>query len=141
MRNKPYMEKHSPDRKVNEKVAQAVRERASEQEIPCAVAFEIAETMKVSAAEVGFALDVLVTKIVKCQLGLFGYKPNKRMVQAAESVSPELEKAIRNFLTDGRLPCAVAWDLAKQFGLRKMQVSAACESLGIKISACQLGSF
>lgn len=141
MKDKPYIEKHSPDRKVNAKVAQAVRERAPEQEIPCAVAFEIAETMKVSPGEVGFALDVLETKIIKCQLGLFGYKPNKRMVRAAESVSPELEKAIRNSLTGGRLPCGVAWNLAKQFGLRKMQVSAACETLGIKISACQLGSF
>jgi hypothetical protein len=141
MRDKPYTEKHSPDRKVNEKVAQAVRESAPEQEIPCAVAFKIAETMKVSPAEVGFALDVLGTKIIKCQLGLFGYKPNKRMVQAAENVPQELEKAIRNSLTDGRLPCAVSWNLAERFGLRKMQVSAACETLGIKISACQLGSF
>ena len=136
-----YADKHSPGRKVNEKLAEAVREKAPEKEIPCAVAFKIAETMKVAPAEVGFTLDVLDIKTIKCQLGLFGYKPNKRMVEAAESVPAELEKAIRNSLKNGRLPCAVAWELAEQFGIRKMQVSAACETLGIKISACQLGSF
>jgi hypothetical protein len=141
MSHKNYAEKHSPDRKVNEKLAQALREKALDREIPCALAFNIAETMKVSPAEVGFTLDMLEIKTIKCQLGLFGYKPNKRIVQAADNVSPELEEAIRNSLTNGRLPCAVAWELAERFGLRKMQVSAACETLGIKISACQLGSF
>jgi hypothetical protein len=141
MSHKNYTEKHSPDRKVNEKLTEAVREKAPEHEIPCAVAFKIAETMKVPPAEVGFTLDVLEIKTIKCQLGLFGYKPNKRMVEAAENVSTELEKAIRNSLKNGRLPCAVAWKLAEQFGIRKMQVSAACETLGIKISVCQLGSF
>jgi hypothetical protein len=83
----------------------------------------------------------LGAKVVKCQLGLYGYKPNKRIVKPAEAVSPDLEKAVRDALQNGRLPCAAAWEVAERLGLRKMEVSAACETLGIKISACQLGSF
>lgn len=138
---KDFSKKHPPDKKVNELLAQAVRAQAPEGEIACAIAFEIAKERNASPGEVGFTLDKLGVKVVKCQLGLYGYKPNKRIVKPAETVSPELEKAIRNSLNNSRLPCAPAWEVAERLGLRKMEVSAACETLGIKISACQLGSF
>jgi hypothetical protein len=138
---KELSKKHSPDKKVNEEVAAAAKARVKDGEVPCAVAFSIAEDMKVSPAEVGFTLDMVDIRVVKCQLGLYGYKPNKRIVKPAERVSPELEKAIRDALANGRLPCLHAWQIAERFGLRKMEVSSACETLGIKISACQLGSF
>jgi hypothetical protein len=138
---KDFSKKHSPDKKVNDQLARTVKARAPEGEIPCAVAFSIAEETNVSPAEVGFTLDVLGIRVIKCQLGLYGYKPNKRIVEPAEKVSPDLEKAIRAALTNSRLPCAAAWQIAERFGLRKMEVSSACETLGIKISACQLGSF
>jgi hypothetical protein len=141
MSRKDFSKKHPPGKKVIDSLAQAVRAHAPEGEIPCAVAFEISKNEIVSPGEVGFTLDKLGVKVVKCQLGLYGYKPNKRIVKAAESVSPELEKAIRNSLNNSRLPCAIAWELAELLGLRKLEVSAACETLGIKISECQLGSF
>jgi hypothetical protein len=138
---KDFSKKHSPDKKVNDQLAGTVKARAPEGEIPCAVAFSIGEEMNTPPGEVGFTLDALGVKVVKCQLGLYGYKPNKRIVKPAERVSPDLEKAIRDSLINGRLPCAAAWQLAERFRLRKMEVSSACETLGIKISACQLGSF
>jgi hypothetical protein len=141
MSEKDFSKKHPPDRKVNDEVAGAVKARVQDGELPCAVAFSIAEETKVSPEEVGFTLDMLGVRVVKCQLGLYGYKPGKRIVQPAEKVSPDLEKAIRASLTNGRLPCAAAWQLAKHFGIRKMEVSSACEALRIKVSACQLGSF
>jgi hypothetical protein len=141
MSQKDFSKKHSPDKKVNEELAKAVKARAKEGEIPCAVAFSIAEELNVPPREVGFTLDMSSIKLVKCQLGLFGYKPVKRIVKRAEKVPPDLEKAIRASLIEGRLPCATAWGLAEQFGLRRMEVSSACENLGVKISACQLGSF
>ena len=141
MSQKDFSKKHPPDRKVNDLLAEAVRARAAQGEIPCAVAFEIAEERNASPEEVGFTLDKLGVKVVKCQLGLYGYKPEKRIVKPAETVSLELEKAIRNALNNSRLPCAAAWEIAKRLGLRKMEVSSTCETMGIKISACQLGSF
>jgi len=141
MSEKDFAKKHPPDRKVDARVAEAVKTRAREGEIPCAVAFSIAEETGVPPEEVGFTMDMLGIRAVKCQLGLYGYTPNKRIVKPAERVEPDLEKAIRGALIGGRLPCAAAWELAERFGLRKMEVSSACESLGIKISSCQLGSF
>jgi hypothetical protein len=141
MSEKELSKKHPPDRKVNEEVAAAVKARVKDGELPCAVAFSIADEMKVAPAEVGFTLDMLAIRLVKCQLGLYGYKPNKRIVKPAERVSPDLEKAIRDALVNGRLPCLHAWQITERFGLRKMEVSSACETLGVKISACQLGSF
>lgn len=141
MSGKDFSKKHPPDKQVNEALARTVKARARDGEIPCPVAFEIARAESVPPAEVGFTMDKLGLKVVKCQLGLYGYKPEKRIVKAAETVSPELEKAIRSSLDNARLPCAAAWEVAKRLGLRKMEVSAACETLGIKISECQLGSF
>ncbi len=40
-------------------------------QLPCAVAFKIAEKSKVSIGEVGKAADKLGIRIVKCQLGCF----------------------------------------------------------------------
>jgi hypothetical protein len=141
MSQKDFSKKHPPDKKLDESLARAVRARAQEGEIPCAVAFEIAKEKDAPPGEVGFTLDALGVKVVKCQLGLDGYKPDKRIVKPAETVSSELEEAVRDSLNTGRLPCAAAWSIAERLRLRKMEVSAACETLGIKISACQLGSF
>jgi hypothetical protein len=141
MSEKDFGKKHPPDRKVNARVAEAVKARVQEGEIPCAVAFSVAEETGVPPEEVGFTMDMLGIRVVKCQLGLYGYKPYKRIVKPAERVESGLEKAIRASLTNGRLPCAAAWEIAERFGLRKMEVSSSCEALGIKISSCQLGSF
>ena len=133
--------KHSPDRKMNERVAAAVKSKAKDGTMACALAFEIAESLGVPVEEVGFTLDSLEVSLVKCQLGLFGYGPARRIVKPAETVPPDLEKAIRESLLNNRLPCASAWALAEKRRLRKMDISSACETLGIKIGPCQLGTF
>jgi len=136
-----YKKKHPADRRPPDKILEAVRQRAKENEMPCAVAFDIARDLNVQPSEVGFALDYSEIRLVKCQLGLFGYKPQKSIVSPSSSVSQDLEKDIKVRLKNGRLPCKEAWALASERGLRKMEVSSACEALGIKISECQLGAF
>jgi hypothetical protein len=134
-------EKHPSGRKADPRIAQAIRKRAIDNEVPCAVAFDIANQYKTSPDEVGFTIDDLKIRIVKCQLGLYGYQPKKKIVEPAESVPPRLKETIDKALVNGRLACRTAWDIADRLGLRKMAVSAACEALGIKITACQLGAF
>ncbi len=56
---------------VEEKVLEAVKDRADEGRIACAVALRLAEELKVPAAEVGKAANALNVKIVKCSLGCF----------------------------------------------------------------------
>lgn len=136
-----YAKKHPSSRKIDEKVAEAVKGLISEGKISCAAAFKIASDLKVSPLEVGFTIDALENPITKCQLGLFGYTSHKKIVKPAESVPSALEDAIRQALTNDRLSCSAAWEIAERHGLGKMDVTAACEALKIKISSCQLGTF
>ncbi len=84
--------------------------------------------------------DRLKIRLTKCQLGLFGYTPEKKIVKPAAEVNDTLKAAIEGAMVDERLPCAAAWDIAAQAGISKMALSAVCEALGIKVKPCQLGA-
>ncbi len=124
-----------------ERVEAAVQEEAKEGMLRCAAAFRIAEALGVSPAVVGKAANDLNVHLSRCQLGLFGYGEPRSVVTPAESVSPELEQAIREGLILGRLPCPVAWAIAARFRMPKLHVSNAVEKLGVRMSGCQLGAF
>jgi hypothetical protein len=136
-----YGAKHPGGVVVAKEITDAVKKRSRQGALTCPLAFKIAGELAVPPGEVGKAMDLLEINIVKCQLGLFGYSPVRRIIQPAESVSEELEAAIRKAMTDGRLPCAAAFRVAADFKLAKIRVSSACEKLKIRISACQLGAF
>lgn len=136
-----FAKKHPSDKKVNPAIPEKVKEKVSGDDITCAAAHGIAEALEVSPSEVGTAVDLMEIRIVKCQLGLFGYSPQKRIVEPADSVAPELEQAIRAGLVNDRLPCATSWKIAEDMGLGRMEVAAACEALEIKVTPCQLGAF
>ncbi|MCK4728302.1 MAG: hypothetical protein KAT27_05220 [Desulfobacterales bacterium] len=134
------MNRNGPGAVVDPVLRDALLKRAAEGKLPCAVAFDVAKRLGVLPDAVGRAADLLELRLVKCQLGLFGYRPRKS-VKPAASKTPELEKAILAGLLNDRLPCKTAWDTAKQFGIHKMKVSAACDAMRIKIRPCQLGAF
>lgn len=136
-----YAKKHPADRKVKTEIVQAVRQKASDGEISCSAAHKIATDSDVPAKEVGFVIDYFEIRIVKCQLGLYGYRPEKKVVKPAKAVSKALEVAIKGSLIEERLSCIAAWDIAERFGIARMDVSSACETLKIKIFNCQLGAF
>jgi len=136
-----YAQKHSQEIKVEDSLKQEVQQAAKENNVACSDAEEIAGRKAVALGEVGIALDLLNINIIECQLGLFGYSPQKKIVQPAKEIASELKQSINDALSDGRLPCAVAWAIAKQLNLPRMKVSAACEALKIKIKPCQLGAF
>jgi hypothetical protein len=136
-----YGSKHPGGIVVAKEITEAVKKRSRQGALTCPLAFKIAGELSVPPGEVGKAMDLLEINIVKCQLGLFGYSPVRRIVQPAESVSEELETALRKAMIDGRLPCAEIFRIAGAFKLAKIRVSAACEKLKIRISACQLGAF
>ena len=133
--------KHPGGIVVANEITEAVKKRSRQGALTCPLAFKIAGELVVLPGEVGKAMDVLEINIVKCQLGLFGYSPVRRIVQPAESVPEELEAAIRKALKDDRLPCAEIFRIAGEFKLAKIRVSGACEKLKIRISTCQLGAF
>lgn len=139
----PLSSKHgrkSPD-EVDPDIRASLERSAAKGELPCAVAFRLAAELRKPPSAIGEAADLLGIRLVKCQLGLFGYIPEKKIVAAAAAVDPGLEDAIRGRLEDGRLPCKAAWSLAEDFRMTRMGVSAACEALGLKVKPCQLGAF
>jgi hypothetical protein len=136
-----YSKKHSVGREMNESIVNAIKDKVSDQKLTCAAAFKIADTCGTTAGEVGFTLDMLEIRIIRCQMGIFGYEPEKKAVKPMDSVPEELENAVREKLIKGKLTCAAAWGIAKVLNIPKMKVSSACETLGIKIKPCQLGAF
>ena len=54
-----------------DKVIEAIRQRAEDDRIPCAVCFQIAEEYEIPKRELGELLNELEIKVVQCQLGLF----------------------------------------------------------------------
>ena len=130
----------SPD-SLDAALKDALQRQTREGELPCAVAFKLASDLGRTPSDIGEAADLLGIRLVKCQLGVFGYSPVKKIVQAAPETSPAIETAIREKLENGRLSCRRAWEIAAAFQVPKMAVSAACEAMQIKIKPCQLGAF
>ena len=128
-----------------ETLSQAIRAALVGGQLPCAEAFRIAHELGVAPAEVGRAADELGIRISRCQLGLFGYGPKAegrhRIVQPLPEVPPRLSDEMLQRLVEGRLPCAVAWQIARRLGLARLEVSGATEALKIRVSCCQLGCF
>lgn len=119
----------------------AIKKRSTDGTLSCALCFMVAEDVDVRPEEVGYALDLMNIPITKCQLGLFGNSPVSKIVQKAEAVPDEMEQAIRQMLENNRLKCLCSWEIAAKFSIPKIKVSSVCETLGIKISSCQLGAF
>jgi hypothetical protein len=137
-----YAAKHAKGGSPDEKIVAALRAKIADGELACAAAERISGELGVAMAEVGRTADLLEVRIGHCQLGLFGYDaPGGRTVRPAEGVEPGLEAAIRGRLSNGRLPCIAAWEIAAERKIPRLNVSSACETLKIKVKPCQLGAF
>ena len=137
-----YAAKHPGGKTPDSAVQKSVQDAAKNGNITCVAAHRIAAACGTPPAEVGFTIDYNEYRITRSQLGLFGYAPEKRLVTPAETVSDELEQVLRSSLNErGRLTCSRAWEIAEAQGIKRIDVSAACEKLEIRITACQLGAF
>jgi hypothetical protein len=139
-----YALKHPPGMKPNEQIAKAIREKSSGGELGCGMAEKISKELKIKMSKVGITADLLEMKIKKCQLGLFGWdkKSNHgKDIRAADSVSVEMKSALEEVTKNGAVTCAGAWGIADRLGVERKAVSAACDTLGLKIRVCQLGAF
>ena len=84
---------------------------------------------------------LLELRVVECQMGLFGYAPEKRTVKPAPEIPAELRERIEKATVSGRITCAACWKIARDLGVEKMTVSCACEAMGLKVKNCQIGAF
>lgn len=136
-----FSEKYGPDEIPDPLIKEQILKRTQKDEIACAVAFEIADKLGVKPSEVGKTADLLEYRLVKCQLGLFGYKPGHSIVEAKLPENDKIVDAIKEFMVNDRLPCKTAWEIASRFDVHKLTISSACEALKVKIKPCQLGAF
>ena len=136
-----YAAKHPAGTELNSRIAEQIKAYAVDGRISCAAAHKIAEDLQVSAREVGVTIDLLEIRINLCQLGLFGRSREGKIVVPAKEVSPKVQQALEEALDEKGLSCFAAWKLAEQFAMTRLEISSACEALGIKLSRCQLGTF
>jgi hypothetical protein len=54
-----------------EQVIEAIKKKAKEDRIPCAVCFQIAEEYGIPKREIGQLVNELGIKVIQCQLGMF----------------------------------------------------------------------
>jgi hypothetical protein len=52
-----------------------------------------------------------------------------------------MEEAILAKAKDGRLPCALSFKLAEEFGISNKEMGKILNEMKVKISQCQLGCF
>ena len=143
MKKKPpqgYAAKHE-DVQLDADLARALEDAREADGVSCEKAHAVAHQLNKDPHEAGRTLDLQNRPIIRCQLGLFGYTPHKRIVKPARELAPDLADEIRAARVDGRLPCRAAWEIADRRGIERLKVAEACEALKIKIGACQLGAF
>ncbi|HOS40443.1 MAG TPA: hypothetical protein PLG31_11960 [Spirochaetota bacterium] len=132
--------RHGEDAPAAE-IMDAVANGARDGKIACTAAEAIATRLSVAPDEVGRAIDLAELKISACQLGLFGYGKGVKLIKPAESVAEDLAGEIRAAATDGRIACTDVWAIADRRGMTRLDAACACDALGLKIAACQLGAF
>jgi hypothetical protein len=136
-----YSTKHPEGTPHDPSIAAALEEVAKDGRLTCAAAHEVATRLGVAPAEIGKTADLLELRVIECQMGLFGYSPEKRIVKPAERISDELRAGIEKATAEGRITCAACWKIARDLGLEKMAVSSTCEAMGLKVKNCQIGAF
>lgn len=138
-----YSAKHPAGTTYEPDIAAAIKEKADNGRISCTAAHGLAADFGVTPSEIGKTVDLLEYRIIKCQLGLFGYSPEKKITTALEDMPDALRDQLQESGSagNGRISCSVCWEIAKMLNIGKMTVSSACESLGLKIGPCQLGAF
>lgn len=136
-----YGAKHPDGAEPDPAIAVALEKAATNKRMTCSEAHDVAHQLDVQTPEVGKTIDLLEYRIIECQMGLFGYEPDKKILVAADLVSDELRDLLQTAAADGQVSCASCWGIAGALGVEKMAVAAACERLGLKIKPCQLGAF
>jgi hypothetical protein len=140
-KGKTFSVKHNPNLLPDPRIEREMCKQAINRKIPCALAFEIARVLGMTTMEVGQTADLMNIAVVKCQLGLFGYQPENKIIKAEDTSNRALKEAIVESAENNRLSCESAWQIAKQFNINKLAVGNISQANGIQIKTCQLGAF
>lgn len=135
-----YAAKHT-GRKSDPQISEKLGKLSKQGCITCAQAHRLAADLGVLPREIGVQTDLLELRIMQCQLGLFGYEPEKKRIDPSIEVTDDLWEAIETRSRDERISCAECWDIALALKKTRLVLGSACEKLGVRIKPCQLGAF
>ena len=129
-----------------EEIAEQLREtQAEDGRVSCPAMHAIARRLGVDPAVVGKTCTELGIRASDCQLGLFGHgllrEGKGRVVRSDVEVSDELAARIRAAAPDGRISCAELWKIASEFKVPRLFLGSVAETIGVKITPCQLSFF
>jgi len=136
-----YAKKHPEGTTLQPEIAEALKSKQTDGKISCAAAHAVADQLNISPAEVGITIDLMEYRLLKCQLGMYGYDAEKPITIPLKDSFPQLEEKIRQAAVNNRISCKACWDIADASGEKRLTAAKICESLKIKISPCQLGAF
>ena len=140
-KKQPFSKKHDPDLRPDPGVEKELKKQAKGNEISCTQAFAIAKSLNVEPQEVGRTADLMDISLMKCQMGIFGFKPNNKIIKAEDTTDQSLKDALIGSVENNRLSCKKAWQIANQFNISKLKVCNVSQANGIQIGGCQLGAF
>lgn len=109
-------------------------------QLPCPTAFKIARECRVTPKQIGETVDTLGVRLVECQLGCFMYTGTEENA-SIEHLNKTLQDKLTDSLVNDRLPCAVAFEIARELKTSRREVGRTADALGFRISSCQLGCF
>ena len=118
-----------------------VRDSLTNDYLPCAIAFKIAEDMRVPVVAVGQLADKIGHRITGCQLGCFKVDKTPRDDVRPEDIDEQVLTEVVALDSRGELTCAAVFDLAGRFGMKPLAIADAANLKHLKIRHCQLGCF
>ncbi len=129
----------------SEKISEMIAIYPEKGKLPCAVAHYIAAYLTLDPNEVGRVATQIGTRLYQCQLGLFGYgrkgKSEYKITGRKVEVDQEVLDLINAHVANGRISCAMLWEIADTKGIIRAEAGNVADALGIKVTPCQLGAF
>ncbi|MBA3011149.1 MAG: hypothetical protein KKF12_14150 [Proteobacteria bacterium] len=135
-----YAGKH-PGKPIDKTISIKITSLAENNNLPCAAAHKAARDLGVSPSDIGIQTDLMEYRISQCQLGLFGYSPEKKKIDPNIEVSKALFTALDKASSDGKISCSQCWEIADTLKIKRLDLGSACEKINLRIKPCQLGAF
>ncbi len=135
-----YAQKHQGI-KIDNAISDLIKKRSENDQLSCSSAHKIAKELNISPSAIGIQADLMEYRIIQCQLGLFGYQPEKKTIDPNIDIPHALEERIDNTHDDGRLSCKECWEIASDLKVKRLDMGSSCEKKEIRIKPCQLGAF
>ena len=135
-----YANKHQ-GKNIDETISKRIESLADNGSVSCAAAHRIAKDLGISPSDIGVQIDLMEYRISKCQMGLFGYSPEKKRIDPEIEISKNLQGQLDKENTQEPISCSKCWEIAGRLKIKKLDIGSACEKKDIRIKPCQLGAF